>query len=329
MLFLAGMIIATIYDYQIASALTGLNDDSGVWSFGTSIVFEIAEIIGYWTTPVLAAFSAIVTEINFRRKLKEKGRLIFFGASTVFSVVMTYYGSYSTMDMISGGELSVVHHVVAVITAIVIAFLIRFVTENINKKTIRKFFCAAFFTLIAIVLVLCAVEGTKILWGRMRFAEIVKAANENGTSPDKLFRPWYIPDFFSGGHSFPSGHAAQTTALLTLPLWLGRKDEMKKKKFILTCAISVWIAFMCFSRLCVGAHFLSDVLCGFAISYVIIEITYYFYNKTYEESFFPFETTHEVNISLIRKEFPQENDGDAEKTVVTIAGQEDSADEDS
>ena len=304
MLFLAGMMIATVYDYQITSALSGLQKENGVYSLNVKPVIKAIEIVGDWTTPVLAAFSAIVTEINFRRKLKEKGRLIFFGATTVFSLGMMYYGSAKTMEVLSGGELSAVHYVAAVIITIVLSFLIRFVTENMSRKRIRKFFRAAFFTLAAVIVMLLSVEAVKIFWGRIRMREIVTAANEGGIAAEKIFRRWYEPEFFSGSHSFPSGHSAQATALLLLPLWLGKSDAVKKKKAVLTGFIGLWISVMCFSRLCAGAHFLSDVLCGFAISYVIVEITYYLYNKTYEESFFPFETTREVSIALIKKELP-------------------------
>ena len=103
----------------------------------------------------------------------------------------------------------------------------------------------------------------KTLWGRVRLRELV---DMNSLAK---FTPWYLPNFFSGSHSFPSGHTAHATLLLMLPKWLSGKGLQYSVPLTAVCA--VFVALMAFSRLAAGAHFLSDILFGFLIAFGITE----------------------------------------------------------
>lgn len=282
-LFIAGVFLGTTYDLRITSVLSGFSqNENGVYTLSVGWLATLLDILGEWPSPVLGAFALLIIELNFRKKLKEKGRLIFLGVSTVLTGALMFYGSHETLEALTGDALYTGHYIIMIIMTLVLTFLLRFIIENTDKKLIHRLFGQAIFTAAAAVVVLVVMEALKMSWGRVRLLEIAEMSTKEAIDPEKLFTPWYVPNWFSGSKSFPSGHTANATLLLLLPMWLG-KDASKVKRTGLYAIISVWIAGMAFSRLCAGAHYLTDVLFGFAIAYVIVEITYYLYNKTFED----------------------------------------------
>ena len=66
-------------------------------------------------------------------------------------------------------------------------------------------------------------------------------------------------------YSFPSGHAMISTATYGAFAWLlwSRLDSRRARTLMVTATVLV-VALICFSRLSLGVHFLSDVLAGIA-----------------------------------------------------------------
>lgn len=108
------------------------------------------------------------------------------------------------------------------------------------------------------------VFGMKSLWGRVRFREMGHDFS--------LFTPWYVVRGFNGHHSFPSAHTATMSLIFCRHFVLRMKGRpVRIRQVILDCvAVMVMMA----TRMMMGAHFLSDVLMGFAITYTIILLVY-------------------------------------------------------
>ena len=119
-------------------------------------------------------------------------------------------------------------------------------------------------TFVAIVAALL-INVIKIPWGRVRMRLIVQAGNES------YFTPWWQ----AGGtlkrqllaegvaksefRSFPSGHtacAACAMLMILLPTLSKRLQKRTTLCFLLGC---VWTLAVALSRICMGAHFLTDV----------------------------------------------------------------------
>lgn len=78
------------------------------------------------------------------------------------------------------------------------------------------------------------------------------------------------------GDSFPSGHSLYAAALGCLAIYVSLQHS--KHKLICLFA-SIWILLMGISRVYAGAHFPSDVLSGWSISFIWITLLYWTIEK--------------------------------------------------
>lgn len=275
-IFIVLMAIGTVYDLKISGSLSGLSQsEDGTYSLSPNILAVIMGVIGRWTTPVLGAVSFLFVELNLRRKVTEKTRLILFFVFSVIAAAFMAYGSEKTIETIAGGKLYAGHWVIIVLMIIVLTALLRFIIENVPKKTVRKLFGPALFTAGAVCLLLFSATFIKLVWGRVRLSELVAANSLDG------FTKWYKPNFFSGSKSFPSGHTANAALLMLIPLWLGNSEKTRRKRTAVYFGAMAWSVVMGFSRLCCGAHYLTDVTFGFLIGFIVVEITYALYEKAF------------------------------------------------
>ena len=120
--------------------------------------------------------------------------------------------------------------------------------------------------ILAIINVLVFVQGIKIVWGRVRFRNLL--------SDYSNFSPWFVPQGITGNKSFPSGHAAMGFMLLPLLILLKDRDIRDPKRIVMTVAIIGWGLFVACSRILIGAHYASDVLFSSAMASVITILLY-------------------------------------------------------
>lgn len=89
------------------------------------------------------------------------------------------------------------------------------------------------------------------------------------------------------GFSFPSGHSMVSFAVYTFLIYLVyRNIKNKVLKIALIVLLSLLIILIGFSRIYLGVHFTSDVIAGYLISFIYINIFIYLFSRgeKYEKS---------------------------------------------
>lgn len=146
--------------------------------------------------------------------------------------------------------------------------VILLVTKRIPKNLLVRYRWVGTATLLIILCSMITVESLKPIFGRVRF----RSMQDNFS----LFSRWYkvngsdYRSFVSSSEeikSFPSGHSQWAGVTLTLSMipMVTPKWQSKEKIVFL---IALFYAFVVmFSRMVQGAHFLTDVIVGFTISF--------------------------------------------------------------
>ena len=212
--------------------------------------------------PAFLAISAAGALLLLRRKSINPGwnTLLAFsgGALILFGIVMNVH---EAVDNVAQLPLWVAA-LMTVFMTLVCSVLLAAVSREASTKTVLRFILTV--TFVAIVTALL-INVIKIPWGRVRMRLIVQAGNES------YFTPWWQ----AGGtlkrqllaegvaksefRSFPSGHtacAACAMLMILLPTLSKRLQKRTTLCFLLGC---VWTLGVALSRICMGAHFLTDV----------------------------------------------------------------------
>lgn len=112
------------------------------------------------------------------------------------------------------------------------------------------------------------IETIKMFWGRVRFRDMI-------TEPDYAsFTAWFRPNGINGHKSFPSGHTASASMSYLMMLLPFTTKRWKNNELICFIIPFIYTSAVAFTRLVMGAHFLSDVTVGGTIGFssVIIAI---------------------------------------------------------
>lgn len=265
-----GMVIGTYFDYQISETLYNRNS----W-FG-----KILAGYGQYPTAIGMSFCGTLIIYVTKRRISLKTILSYLGG-VVLLVNGVFMAIFDPLQYIE--ELPMILNVLIVILVIggTNFYLIKFVKGKERHEIIRFIK----FALFVIVGQLILINVIKMAWGRPRMRMIVD-------TKDATFQPWYImgramkDKLVALGvaneefKSFPSGHVAcAVTAVVfsTIPLIAGQKRPGSKILFISGFIFALIVAY---SRIIVGAHFLTDVTMGLAIGcFIAFEGYYIFYER--------------------------------------------------
>ncbi len=268
------LIVGTLMDYPISSAL--YQPDNG---FGLLLA-------AYGQLPSSAGAVLAGTLFLIGRSRGSRTARIW---QTVIGLVMIGVGVYMLCE--NPVEYMDMNLILSCIIALVITVLMMalavFVSQNARKEDVLLVATIFLFT---IVLQMVLINLIKIPWGRPRMRLIETDARVS-------FIPWYEPgtalkdSLVAAGveaeefKSFPSGHTGHAVILMLYGLlpWLrngaGRTTDpgQKDRALSLTPSIRlfVWIGFgwavlVALSRMIMGAHFLSDTVVGFAVSFLCV-----------------------------------------------------------
>ena len=134
----------------------------------------------------------------------------------------------------------------------------------VPEKLKKPLFVLAVAGIAVMVVQLSCIEGMKYLWGRVRFRDLLADGSY------EAFTPWYIINGINGNKSFPSGHTAgagMSYLLMLFPFVFNKFKDRKQFCFWIPC---VYTSIVAFTRLVMGAHYLSDVTVGGIVSFSVV-----------------------------------------------------------
>ena len=84
-------------------------------------------------------------------------------------------------------------------------------------------------------------------------------------------------------YSFPSGHSLIATTYYGFLIYLLRRSKCKEEyKVIGTTLLTTLIVLICLSRLILNVHYVTDVIAGVILGFIILLILIYFFDKTFK-----------------------------------------------
>lgn len=168
----------------------------------------------------------------------------------------------------------------------VIVLLVTWAVIKISSSTDRQMAIRAAVVLFLVLIIeLVVVNVVKIGWERPRM-RMLEGMSSEGISGLGFNSWWEIgaaakADATSGGlieheefKSFPSGHTANAAMLILLTILPVLRPTLGRWRNLFFWIGAAWALFVAFSRIIMGAHFLSDTMFGLAVTFVTILIAY-------------------------------------------------------
>lgn len=142
-----------------------------------------------------------------------------------------------------------------------------------------SFYTLAVLALIGVVLIWFVMKNKRMSAFYAGSFAVVCIANFVIKQIARRIRPEHLMIIEETGFSFPSGHAMMTFAFFALAIhFVWKTIKNKPLKITLISVFSALILGIGFSRIYLGVHYLTDIIAGFLISYVIVAVCLMVYN---------------------------------------------------
>lgn len=262
LLWLCALGFATVYDLDISLAVADRNS-----VFGR--IFEIAGeppaiLFASFNFSVLMAYRLRCTELRLKDKLTAVLFFILSVGTAVYTFVRTCNYCIDWLDDRGiGFRLDLVFYLLMLLAALITVTVFILSAMTMDEKRLHRIYSVAKSCAFAAAATFAIIWAFKLTWGRIRFRQMGGDLT--------LFTPWYLPRGFTGGFSFPSGHTANATVIFSVIHYFRFLPErLHRLKPLILTALGIWIVVVASSRVFAGAHYLSDVLFGMAITLAIV-----------------------------------------------------------
>ena len=256
--FVSAMAVATVYDLRISEALS---DGDGFFAmffavFGeypAYLVLPLCGVIVFYNHDLFSDRRASIG-IRLAGAALTVGGWIFFGIQSTKLTEIPYLTGF------------------AVIFGVLLGAAGIWIGSLIDRRYMHRLFKFAVFAIVFTLVSVAVMQIMKHIWCRMRYRDMLKVGNTDG------FTPWYRimlgrEDMIEGGDytSFPSGHTSSAAHIFLLAALCDFIPSWNKKsvRIALNCGCVVFTAVVAVSRIAANAHFLSDVLVGGYLTYLI------------------------------------------------------------
>lgn len=253
------MIIGTFFDYQISSVL-----------FNPKSLFGLL-FAGYGQLPAMLCMSisgALLINVVHTSGLVKKILGYFFGALlSIFAVMMI---TVDPLINIKGMSLWLSLIIALVIVLGTDAFVLK-IAKKANRQDVIKVIILLIATMFLNMLI---INMIKVPWGRPRMRMI-------SVTPEAYFQPWWIigsqaKEYFMAlgvaseeFKSFPSGHSGNAACAMLVTVLPLLNSRLKGKENLLFFGGFAFTLIVAFSRIIMGAHFLTDITVGISITFFV------------------------------------------------------------
>lgn len=249
------LLAGSFFDYQISSALFNIGSMYG----------RFVEAAGELPFELTASIAGVMLVRAVRPDSRGSKWLAVLGI--LVNVGLTGYEIVSSLRV--GGKLIAAQLVLTFVLAIVANLIVYRLTRTTEPDELTRWALMVLAVWVVQAIILNVI--VKPLWSRprMRVIEVTQGLE---------FQPWWVignPDKWTyiaagvikdGFKSFASGHTAHAAiGLMLAGLPAAAFKEKPSRRRVIFWAAVVVAAFVAFGRIVIGAHFLSDVSCGFAL----------------------------------------------------------------
>ncbi len=257
LVWLTALAFASVYDLDISLAIADPN----------SVFGRTLEIIGEPPAILFTSFNFSLMMAHFLKRRDRRTLHLTLAALTFVGTVGTaVFTAIQTADYIADWRAEPQNSlatVIAIFIALVIAGFFMLSSLRLDEAALSRYFDTACHCAYAAIATFVIIWLIKLGWGRVRFRQLDGDLTR--------FTAWYLPQGFTGYFSFPSGHTANATVILTATYYLRfLPNKHQSLKPLIYAALILWIVLLAYSRVRVGAHYLSDVLFGAAITFGIV-----------------------------------------------------------
>lgn len=249
------LLVGSFFDYQISSML-----------FNSSSLFgRFIEAAGELPFELTASIAGVMLVRSARPDSKASKWLAALGI--LINVGLVGYEIIGSLHV--GGKLIAFQLVLTFALVIAANFIAYRLTRDTAPDELTRWALMVLAVWVAQAIILNVI--VKPLWSRprMRVIEVTPGLN---------FQPWWVignPDKWSyiaagvikdGFKSFASGHTAHAAiGLMLAGLPAAAFTEKPSRRRVVFWAASLVAALVAFGRIVIGAHFLTDVSCGFSL----------------------------------------------------------------
>lgn len=259
------MILGTFYDFEITYKLSQVYYKDGSYIYTPPIWVIPVEIISEIPAMILFAISSTLAYNYIIKCLGKNIRYKCFSGIMITISVFSIFrlGQTLTMGITNNYELSYIWYIGIAIISILVFFLLNLNLKKVNVDKLKAMYGVVTITICAGIVVLGVTGVIKYTWGRPRLRNLIDEGSMQG------YLPWYKPMLFSGYTSFPSGHSAKAGYMFILSLWFENNVKVQR---IMNMFTWIYVLIVCGARLMQAEHYLTDVVFGTFITYVIVEL---------------------------------------------------------
>lgn len=269
---LACLVIGSVFDYQISSLLFNPHSYFGML------------FASYGQLPAMLCFSVSGLLLIRVKKPTMISRLLCITGFVLLTSFAVLGITLDPMLYIPNMPLGI-SALIAVCIVILTDGLIWKYSASADRKQIKIFILVLLGTILTEIILINII---KIPWSRPRMRMIA-------IQPQAAFQPWWVIGSDMKDHlltlgvaaeefkSFPSGHSGNAACAMLLCVLPLITQQCKGKETVLFMIGVLFMLIVAFSRIIMGAHFLSDVTVGMSITFIIENILVYVLVKRNKE----------------------------------------------